>query len=324
MKALSPPLFVNFTSLEEAQQAFPDQLDLGIWKQLTDKNLPPVISIRFLSLIFGVNPNFISSLIRKPQKNYRHFKIKTGKKERSIDSPKIGIKLFQNWIGHHLSRSIFLEKNVCGFIPGKNGILTAASQHTNATWIYSVDLRDFFHSVRKDLIIEALIQVGYPEESAKLITYICCLREVLPQGSPASPVLSNLAFRNTDSKLIELSLNLNIRYTRYADDLVFSGIGEKPEGLEDKIKSILEADGWVIAPEKEEFSISPYRLKVHGLIVNGASPRLTKGYRNRIRAYKHLLKNNKIIKNKDKINGHLAYSDQVDNFSLELISGDTN
>jgi hypothetical protein len=146
----------------------------------------------------------------------------------------------------------------------------------------------------------------------------------LPQGSPASPVLSNLAFRNTDHKLIELSLNLNIRYTRYADDLVFSATGEKPEGLEDKIKSILEADGWVIAPEKEEFSISPYRLKVHGLIVNGASPRLTKGYRNRIRAYKHLLKTNKIIKNKDKINGHLAYSDQVDNFSPELISGDTN
>ena len=136
----------------------------------------------------------------------------------------------------------------------------------------------------------------------------------LPQGSPASPVLSNLAFQNTDKKFIELANALGIRYTRYADDLVFSGTNAQPDGISEKIKEILNIDNWEIAPEKEENSKAPYRLKVHGLVVNGVTPRLTKGYRNRIRAYKHLLNTNNIKNNKEKIQGHLAYADQVERF----------
>ena len=314
MKALSPPLFVNFSSLDEALHSFPFPEDVTRWRYLTEKNLPPVISVQFLSLIFGVTPNFISSVIRKPEKNYRHFVIKKGKKNRIIKSPKIGLKLFQTWIAHHLSRSINFQENVCGFIPGKNGILLAASQHADAQWVYSIDLRDFFSNISSERIIPELLALGYPCSSARLIINLCTLHGHLPQGSPASPVLSNLAFQNTDKKFIELANALGIRYTRYADDLVFSGTNAQPDGISEKIKEILNIENWEIAPEKEENSKAPYRLKVHGLVVNGVTPRLTKGYRNRIRAYKHLLNTNNIKNNKEKIQGHLAYADQVERF----------
>lgn len=314
MKALSPPLFVNFSSLDEALQAFSPQENIDNWRELTRKNLPPVISTQFLSLLFGVSPNFISSITRKPNKNYRTFRIKKGKKERVINSPKIGLKLFQTWIGHHLSRAISFKENVCGFIPGKNGILEAASRHAAADWLYSIDLRDFFSKISSARVRSALLELGYPQDSAELIMRLCTLNGYLPQGSPASPVLSNLVFQNTDQIFIELANNLNIRYTRYADDLVFSGKNDQPDGLPDKIKEILNSENWEIAPEKEENFKAPYRLKVHGLVVNGETPRLTKGYRNRIRAYKHMLNTNKIKNNKEKIQGHLAYAEQVDKF----------
>lgn len=314
MKALSPPLFVNFSSLDEDLKLLPFPEDKDLWGDLTQRNLPPVISVQFLSLIFGVSPNFISSITRKPHKNYRIFKIKKGKKERLISSPRIGLKIFQTWIGHHLSRSINFQENICGFIPGKNGILAAAGQHADARWVYSIDLRDFFPSIRSEAIIPELLEIGYPQSSVDLIIRLCTLQGHLPQGSPASPILSNLAFRKTDEKIINMTKELGVRYTRYADDLVFSGIGDQPNGLSEKVKEILNNDAWEIAPEKEENSKAPYRLKVHGLVVNGATPRLTKGYRNRIRAYKHLRDSKKIQTNQDKIQGHLAYSDQVDKF----------
>lgn len=314
MKALSPPLFVNFSSLDEALQALPGVEIPAVWKDLAARKLPPAISVQFLSLIFGVSPNFIYSITRKPHKNYRTFLIKKGKKDRLIHSPKIGLKLFQTWIGHHLSRATAFDENICGFIPGKNGILEAAKQHANSSWIYSVDLRDFFPSINSGIVMTELLALGYPKESAELIIKFCTYHGSLPQGSPASPVLSNLAFKKTDESLINLANELGVRYTRYADDLVFSGKTIQPENFPGRVKEILDRDNWTIAPEKEENSKSPYRLKVHGLVVNGATPRLTKGYRNRIRAYRHLVNTDKIQKNKDKIQGHLAYADQVEKF----------
>lgn len=71
--------------------------------------------------------------------------------------------------------------------------------------------------------------------------------------------------------------------------------------------------GWVIADEKEHLAELPNRLKVHGLLVHGPKPRMTKGYRNRIRAYRHLIENGKIkSEDIDKVKGHLAYAAQVE------------
>lgn len=72
-------------------------------------------------------------------------------------------------------------------------------------------------------------------------------------------------------------------------------------------------DGWTVAADKIYSSALPARLKVHGLLVHGASVRLTKGYRNRIRAYRHLLKQGKISEEDMKsILGHISYAEFVE------------
>ncbi|MFP3599937.1 hypothetical protein, partial [Chryseobacterium sp. SIMBA_029] len=68
-----------------------------------------------------------------------------------------------------------------------------------------------------------------------------------------------------------------------------SGRGQPPDDLKAFVRQTIEAGGWKLSERKEKLATKPNRLKVHGLLVDGDSPRLTKGYRHRIRALTHLL-----------------------------------
>lgn len=316
MKAPPPPLFVSFASLEEALEAVPARYRDGIraiMQPLTDRGLPPALSVGVVATLFGLSIPFVRAMSKNPCRYYRLFTIRKGKKERAISSPKVALKLLQSWIGSHLSRGVQLNDCVLGFVPGKNGVIEAATRHCSARWVYSLDLRDFFPSIDDQRVEAALCSLGYPAQCAAFIRSICTLNGVLPQGSPASPILSNLVFAETDGALVQLANELGVRYTRYADDLVFSGEGEVPTQLQARVRSVLTVRGWVIADEKEHLAELPNRLKVHGLLVHGTKPRMTKGYRNRIRAYRHLIAEGKIRpEDLDKVKGHLAYAAQVE------------
>lgn len=202
-----------------------------------------------------------------------------------------------------------LPECVFGFVPGKHGVLEAAKKHCGAQWVYSLDLRDFFPSIKTQQVVEGIKSIGYSMHAADVISRLCTLNGKLPQGSPASPVLSNLVFLQTDAELVKIAANYGVRYTRYADDLVFSGVAAVPNGLQETVNALLIEHGWQIAEEKEHLSVLPARLKVHGLLVHGENPRLTKGYRNRVRAYRHLIANEKVAaKDMAKIKGHIAYA----------------
>lgn len=314
MKA--PPLLVSFSSLENLLIALPQVAREAVRSEVTEllrRNLPPAANFQVLSTLFGVRPSFIFHLVRKPEKNYRAFKIKTGKKSRQIHSPRVGLKLIQKWYAEHISAAKSFPPQVHGFIPGKNGVIESAKTHCNSKWVLSIDLRDFFGQVTRERLLPQLAEIGFSEKASELILSLCLFKNKLPQGSPASPVLSNIAFEPTDKLIIEAIIERSIRYTRYADDLVFSGTtDEPPEGLLEEIIRILHTNGWVIADEKTKLAKLPHRLKVHGLLVHNDTPRLTKGYRNRIRAYEHLLTSGK-IRGDDlaKVKGHLAYAQLV-------------
>jgi hypothetical protein len=120
-------------------------------------------------------------------------------------------------------------------------------------------------------------------------------------------------FRRADAELAKIASLHGVVFTRYADDIVFSGKGEFPEALASEARSVIAEAGWKIAEPKVGLSVLPNRLKVHGLLVHGERPRLTKGYRNKIRAFEHLMRN-QAIKPEDRarIKGHLSYARSVD------------
>lgn len=280
---------------------------------LVDRGLPPALSVGVVATLFGVSIPFVRAMSLNPHRYYRVFTIRKGKKERRISAPKIALKLLQSWMGTHLSRAVQLDDCVLGFVPERHGVIEAAKRHCNARWVYSLDLRDFFPSVKDRQVEAALRALGYSGNSAAFIVSLCTLNGSLPQGSPASPVLSNLVFSDTDNALVKIASEEGVRYTRYADDLVFSGGGDVPPRLQERVRSALAVRGWEIAAEKEQLVELPKRLKVHGLLVHGAAPRLTKGYRNRIRAYRHLISKDKIAAvDLDEVRGHLAYAAQVE------------
>nr|WP_082708384.1 reverse transcriptase family protein [Marinobacterium profundum] len=310
-----PPLLFSFTTLDQLISSLDEETRHSKENEIASlfKNkLPPLVSIQVLSTLTGFSIPFIYSMTNKPEKYYRTFIISTGKKKRIIHSPRVSIKIIQKWLAHHISSSVNFNECVYGFVKKKSHIL-AASKHCGSDWVYSVDIKDFFPSTTIEKVRLGLIDIGYSEKAADLISKISSFESCLAQGSPLSPCLSNIVFKNVDNNLCEIAKNYELTYTRYADDIVFSGTGNKPSQLSSAIKDEIESAGWKLAPGKEFYSDRKDHLKVHGLLVNSNRPKLGKRYRNRIRAYEHLLRNDKISPaDKPKIMGHVSYRDSVD------------
>lgn len=312
-----PPFLISFSNSDQFLKELSEDLRLEFqdeFSRLASKKLPPIVSIRCLATLFGFSPRFVGAIFHHPEHYYRSFAIHKGKKKRMIQAPKVALKVIQKWFGFHLAEITAFNDCVYGFIKGRSAIM-AAAVHCRSQWIYSVDIKDFFPTTPKRMVQNALINLGYSEHGAEIAAQLCCYKGALAQGSPASPVLSNLVFQKADSQLQVLANSYGLKYTRYADDITFSGQSEVPQQLKNQVREIIISHGWVISEAKEILAHLPNRLKVHGLLVHGLKPRLTKGYRNRIRAYEHMLKGGK-IKATDiaKVLGHLSFSKSINVF----------
>ena len=107
-------------------------------------------------------------------------------------------------------------------------------QNNNSKWFLHLDLDNFFTNCTADLIYNTLLEI-YPfyymhdhvKPLLKNIIDICCLNGVLPQGSPMSPLLSNLVMVPIDYNIHKTltrnnCLKTHFIYTRYADDFTIS------------------------------------------------------------------------------------------------------
>lgn len=282
---------------------------------LIERGLPPAVSTRIIAVLFGYSAKFVGSLVNAPQRHYRVFRIPKGRGHRYIYAPRVGLKLIQKWIGFHLERSIEWPSHVCGFVTGRSH-LTAAAVHAGANWVFSVDIENFFPSVSRFRARHVLESIGYSSHAAEVIAALACINGALAQGSPASPVIANLTLGQLDVQLSNLVHELGFRYTRYADDLVFSGVDAPPEeSFKIRVREMVRADGWRLAANKEYFAIRPKRLKVHGLLVDAATPRLTRGYRNKLRAFEHLLRAGRVREvDRKRLKGHVEYGHSVTKF----------
>jgi len=321
------PLFFSYDSSDQLLEALSEPLQQKYKdeiKRLEACNLPPFVSYAVLSTSMGVSVTLINAIVKNKKNYYRTFTISKGKnkKKRVIEAPKVALKIMQSWFAYHLSRSnnINISNSAFGFLPGVNGIYEAAKKHCGSKWIFSIDLKDFFHSIDKEKTASALSIIGYTAQQANKISEIITYNNHLPQGAPSSPVISNIAFKETDMEIENAIDGMNINYTRYADDLTFSGSDANfdIEKLKTTIIEIIERNNWTIAPDKTRISRHPNRLKVHGFLVHEEKPRLTKGYRNKLRTYKHLASVDKInTEDKDKINGHINYGNYIDRLNSD-------
>ena len=281
--------------------------------RLFSLGLPPVTSLKALAVMTGYNPGFIWSLVDRPEKYYRVFDIPKGRQLRRIEAPKVALKLIQKWFSLHFERQWKPHDAVHGFVRGRSH-LSAAHKHVTAEWVVSVDIESFFPSTLKKDVRAALLRLGYrSEESQATIERLCCRYERLTQGAPSSPVLANIALDLLDQRIAAIADHHGVIFTRYADDIVLSGRGRAPARIIEELTAIFEGTSWRLSAQKQSVSHLPNRLKVHGLLVHGEHVRLTKGYRNRLRAFRHLLDRGAIKEaDQKRICGHLNYSQQIE------------
>lgn len=279
-------------------------------RSLDAMGLPPITTPEGLATMLGVNAGFLWSFSNRPQKHYRTFTIPKGHGHRTIHAPRVGLKVLQKWLSHHLSRCYESPAHVFGFVPGKSHI-QAAVVHASAQWALSVDVENFFETTPKSMVEESFRSLGYDPQISAFLANICCLSGHLAQGAPTSPPLSNVCFRATDQSLMEIANQFSLTLSRYADDVVFSGAGSAPNGLHEAIEAIFAGTPWQLSPEKVRYEPIKGRIKIHGLLVRNGIARLTKGYRNKIRAYNHILLTKDHPHNFAQLLGHVGYARHV-------------
>src|SRR6266850_3703697 len=124
----SPPFLVSFSTTEQFLKALPDDVRVAYiepFMNLIQRDLPPVVSIRYLATLFGYSPRFIGALSRRTNRYYRSFSIPKGKKKRTIHAPKVGLKVIQKWFGFHLAKALEFDEVVFGFVEGRSPIRAA-------------------------------------------------------------------------------------------------------------------------------------------------------------------------------------------------------
>ncbi|QEN89919.1 RNA-directed DNA polymerase [Labrys sp. KNU-23] len=253
--------------------------DIADAKALADGIGIPLSELRFLTY-----SRKVSSV-----SHYQRFRIpkKTGG-ERLISAPMPRLKRAQYWVLDNILARVGLHEAAHGFVPQRS-ILTNARNHVGKDVVVNLDLKDFFPTLTYARVKGMFRSLGYAEKAAIPLALLCTEakvdevhldgerhfvgdgRRLLPQGAPTSPTITNLICRYLDRRLDGLANELGFTYSRYADDLTFSGSGEavrKIGTLLKAVQSIVTAEGFTIHPDKTRIMRRSGHQEVTGLTVN--------------------------------------------------------
>ena len=262
------------------------------------------------------NPVSLSSFIEihgNTLQEYKYFEIpKKSGGFRKISAPSHSLKLIQRAIADVLTELYRPLPCVHGFVPDRN-IVTNASLHTNKKYILNVDIQDFFPNTTYASIIKVLKSApfSFHDEVAKAIARFACLNGGLPQGSPLSPILTNMHCVTLDNQLSEFSKSYKLHYSRYADDLTFSG--SKPvfdKRFFSSLNKIVRNSGYELKQSKTRIQSKNMRQEVTGLVVNDKI-NVNRQYIRELRAMIHLVHNGYYPKLDAKIEGKLAFLSMI-------------
>ncbi|MGJ4748147.1 reverse transcriptase domain-containing protein [Leptospira sp. SA-E8] len=226
------------------------------------------ISLKNLTYVAYVVPNELK---------YTQHKIhKFDGEYREISIPNAILKNIQKNISLILESYYKPGGPVHGFVKERS-ILTNASQHLNSKWVLSLDIKDFFGSINYGRVYGILQKppFDFDQKLSALVSQLLILDNKLPQGSPASPIISNIICAKMDRDFITFCKNRRLFYTRYADDITFSSqtrrfmLADKSLDFEilNHIKEIVRNNGFEINENKISYSYGKNGALITGLRV---------------------------------------------------------
>ncbi len=201
-----------------------------------------------------------------------------------------------------------------------------AKFHRNQRVVLTMDIKDYFDTIKIDEVKTFLNEIGYDYEVVEVLSTVMCLYNCLPQGSPTSPYLSNLITKKIDDELSTLATSYGIRFTRYADDITFSGdfnVGV----IINKAREIIGKFGFQINDDKIRAQEQHEQQLVTGIVVNSTKMQVAKKRRKDVRQQMYYIKRfgleNHLSKRKITKSNFLSHLLGVINFILFINPNDS-
>ena len=284
-------------------------------------------------------PSFFLQFLSDKNSFYNEILIYQKNKKRTLHEPNVKLKYIQKFILHTiLYRSIEnykLDSCVTGF-QKNTGIMHNAQPHLNKLAIIKMDIKDFFPSITRTRIYDIFKKYNnFSYEYAYILSHLVTYNNSLPQGAPTSPFLANICANGLDfkiNKLIEVinkKQNMNITYTRYADDITISFDKKfNYDYILNIITDIIFDEGFYPNFKKSKIIKNNHCQKVTGIVVNNESPSIERKERKKIKFILNIWKKYNIqtailLWDKHKF-GHsiTKYKDEdkIDKF-LEILNG---
>ncbi|MEY8354818.1 reverse transcriptase family protein [Lachnospiraceae bacterium 54-53] len=204
---------------------------------------------------------------------------------RSLLVPDGLLKGIQKNILHNILDGYGVSDSATAYHKGA-GAVPNARAHLGKNVVVKLDIKDFFGSISFPMVhAGAFSRRHFPPAVGTMLTSLCCCSEYLPQGAPTSPMISNLVMKNFDEYMKEWCRNRGISYTRYCDDMTFSGAFE-PGTVIRKVSGFLKAMGFELNREKTRILYGNGRQAVTGIVVN-EKLQVSKDYRRKLRQEVH-------------------------------------
>lgn len=251
-------------------------------KKLFDNDFPIIYNQEHLCKLVGYKEEYVYAVSNQPKSFYRTYFIpKKNGKVREINEPLPSLKEIQNWIYTNILCNVNISPYAKAYVKGKS-IKDNARFHKRQKKVLTMDIKDFFPSIGFKRVLNIFRKIGYRESVAVMLANLCCLNNCLPQGAPTSPILSNIVASELDNKIVEYIGKDKIRYTRYADDLTFSGDFSEGDIIKN-VERIANRLGFQINEEKTRVRRRNQRQEVTGIVVN-EKMQLNRKVRKRIRS----------------------------------------
>ena len=215
---------------------------------------------KYIKILYSISNNI--------EKNYKIYKIKKRNgKYRTIYEPNSLLKHIQSQILVNILNNKSISKYAKAYHKGIS-LKDNAIPHINKDIILKLDIKDFFENICFVDIYNSCFPIEYfPKSVGMLLTYLCTYDEHLTQGSPTSAYISNLVMKDFDEVLGAWCLKKDISYTRYSDDMTFSG-DFNPSEIIIKVRKMLYKLGLQLNNDKIHVVNKSSCQFVTGIVVN--------------------------------------------------------
>jgi retron-type reverse transcriptase len=308
MKGLAPSMRLKLLNQLQAATRFEATAMRASIPAANLWEIPPLANVGELAEFLNLPSKFIDWLASH---RHSHYRVKLIRKRstgmRLLEAPKTRLKMVQHRIATEILNSVPAHPAAHGFVR-KRSAVSYAQPHVNQPVVLRMDLMDFFPTISASRVFGLFRSLGYPYAVTHLLCNLCtavtsidmledatralgeqaigysvqqhatrerlrslyCERH-LPQGAPTSPALANLIAYRLDCRLSGLAASTNVTYTRYADDLLFSGnddFGRTVKSFAVQVGAIALDEGFDVNFRKTRIMRRSTRQFAAGIVIN--------------------------------------------------------